>query len=577
MTAAAWLPLANHLWQSTLCALAAAILALALRNNSATARYRIWLAASLKFLLPFSLLVALGGQIQWNGATAAPAFTPAVHQIGQAFAPIATTGVSFMLEQNSRASQIPILPILSIVWLTGCVAVLFKWFGHWLRIRAIVQSATPLPLQTPIHARSSLSLLEPGVFGVFQPVLLLPAGITTHLAPAHLEAILAHELCHVRRRDNLAAVIHMFVEALFWFHPLVWWIGARLIEEREHACDEEVLRLGNQPQIYAESILKVCQFYLESPLACVSGVTGSDLKQRVVRIMTQRISVRLNLRQKLLLASAATVAIALPLTVGLTNGDQPLKQSASLHEVDRFEVASIKPVHSPGDVFYFKFYRGGVLAKGATLAALINFSFEGIPNEDQILNAPKWLYSDKFDVEAKPSVDEIDDRDPALPDAQRNLSLAKTQARLKLLLEDRFQLKTHTQTREVKGYSLVVGKQGAKFLNSRLPDGSPGGVIKAIGPGRLAGPSILMSYLANWIGRSLGAPVANKTGLDGFYNIDLTFTPDNAIVNSPGDAPDSNGPSLFTALQKQLGLRLVPEKQTAVLLVIDHVEQPSAN
>ena len=103
-------------------------------------------------------------------------------------------------------------------------------------------------------------------------------GIIERLTPTQLEAVLAHELTHVWRRDNLTAAMHMIVEAVFWFHPLVWWIGARLVEERERACDEEVLRLGNEAQVYAESILKVCQFYIESPLACVSGVTGSDLR-----------------------------------------------------------------------------------------------------------------------------------------------------------------------------------------------------------------------------------------------------------------------------------------------------------
>ena len=83
------------------------------------------------------------------------------------------------------------------------------------------------------------------------------------------------------------------MEAIFWFHPLVWWIGARLIEERERACDEEVLRLGNHPSIYAESILKTCQFYLESPLPCLSGVTGSDLKKRITQIMNASLTTNL--------------------------------------------------------------------------------------------------------------------------------------------------------------------------------------------------------------------------------------------------------------------------------------------
>jgi len=88
-----------------------------------------------------------------------------------------------------------------------------------------------------------------------------------------------------RRRDNLTAAIHMVVEAIFWFHPLVWWFGARLVEERERACDEAVLSLGCEPRDYADAILSVCKLYLESPIVCVSGISGSDLKRRIVRIM----------------------------------------------------------------------------------------------------------------------------------------------------------------------------------------------------------------------------------------------------------------------------------------------------
>jgi len=79
-------------------------------------------------------------------------------------------------------------------------------------------------------------------------------------------------MCHVRRRDNLATAMYMLVESLFWFYPLVRWIGKQLINERERACDEEVLELGNEPLVYAEGILSVCKSYLESPLQCASGL-----------------------------------------------------------------------------------------------------------------------------------------------------------------------------------------------------------------------------------------------------------------------------------------------------------------
>ena len=149
------------------------------------------------------------------------------------------------------------------------------------------------------------------------PFLLLPAGITERLTPLQLEAVLAHELCHVRRRDNLSAAIHMMVEGAFWFHPLVWWIGARLVEERERACDEEVLQLGGEPHIYAEALLSVCKHYLESPLVCVSGISGSDLKKRIPAILSGRVARELTRTRKAALVAAGMAALVAPIVVGM--------------------------------------------------------------------------------------------------------------------------------------------------------------------------------------------------------------------------------------------------------------------
>jgi beta-lactamase regulating signal transducer with metallopeptidase domain len=192
-----------------------------------------------------------------------------------------------------------------------------------------------LDLRTTIEIRSSPGLLEPGVVGLLRPIILLPAGILERLAPVELEALLAHELCHVRRRDNLRSAVHMIVEALFWFHPLVWWIGARLMEERERACDEDVLRGGSDPGVYARAILNVCRHYVESPLACVSGVTGADLKKRIEKIMARELTQNLQLPKKLLLVAGACAAFTMPVAIGL------------LHAQSQFEVASIRPHQGP--------------------------------------------------------------------------------------------------------------------------------------------------------------------------------------------------------------------------------------
>ncbi len=190
----------------------------------------------------------------------------------------------------------------------------------WLRIRAAVRASSLIDMPGSVEIRASPGLLEPGVVGFFRPILLLPAGIVERLTPLQLQAVLAHEMCHVRRRDNLTSAIHMMVEAVFWFHPFVWYIGARMVEERERACDEAVLSLGGEPRDYAEGILSVCKLYVESPLVCVSGVTGANLKRRIEAIIANRTGQRLNRVKKFVLASAGVAVLVGPVVLGLMVG-----------------------------------------------------------------------------------------------------------------------------------------------------------------------------------------------------------------------------------------------------------------
>ena len=168
-------------------------------------------------------------------------------------------------------------------------------------------------------SKASASLLEPGLVGILKPVVLLPAGLMARLSDRERDSILAHELGHLRRRDNVTAAIHMAVEALFWFYPPVWLIGARLIAERERACDESVLADGHDPEIYAGGILKVCKFCIRSPLACAPGATGADLAGRVRLIMTGQAARRLGPGKRLLLAGAGALALGLPVMAGILN------------------------------------------------------------------------------------------------------------------------------------------------------------------------------------------------------------------------------------------------------------------
>ncbi len=181
--------------------------------------------------------------------------------------------------------------------------------------------------------------MEPGVFGIINPVLLWPQGIARHMDDAHLGSVLAHEVCHVQRRDNLTSAIHMLVEAIFWFHPGVWWMERQLVKERERACDEAVLQLGNEAAIYAESILNVCKFYVESPLVCVSGVTGSELKQRIARILSGPGVRKLDLRRKAMLALACVLVVGIPLTTGFLRAAQGQTQPAQEKGIEQGGIA----------------------------------------------------------------------------------------------------------------------------------------------------------------------------------------------------------------------------------------------
>src|SRR5580658_2681711 len=339
-------PIANHLWQSTLFACAAWLLTLALRKNSARVRHWVWVTAALKFVAPFSLLIALGSHVPWRAAKAAPqaSVSIALDQVSQPFA-VPTTSSSVVATAAARASVVP--AVVWTLWMCGFLGVGTTWLIRWRRIAAAVRAGSPVDVGVPIGAVCSPAFIEPGIFGVFRPVLLLPEGIFEHLSPEQMKSVLAHELCHVRRRDNLVGLMQMFIETVFWFHPLTWWIGKQIFLERERACDEEVVKLGNEPRVYARSILKVCELYLESPMPCVAGVSGANLRMRIEAILNGRIAKNLNGGTKALLAGAGLFAVAAPIAIGLLDG--VTLRAQTVPPTLTFEVASVRLAPPPDE------------------------------------------------------------------------------------------------------------------------------------------------------------------------------------------------------------------------------------
>jgi beta-lactamase regulating signal transducer with metallopeptidase domain len=320
--------LLDHIWQSTLFAAGMGLLTLGCRRNGAGVRFWLWFAASIKFLVPFAALAVLGQTLSRLFPESLPRSILAIQPAAEKL----SAPAQMLVARHSQGTDLA--PWLLAGWALGLAAILGLRLVRWSRLHAVMRDARDLVLPglAAVQIKASSSLLEPGLVGILRPVVLLPQGLMARLSQAERDSILAHELGHLRRGDNVTAAIHMAVEALFWFYPPVWLIGARLIAERERACDESVLAEGHDPEIYAGGILKVCKFCVQSPLACAAGASGADLAGRVRLIMTGEAVLGLSGAKRLLLACAAVLALGLPVMAGFL--DSPLAQDVQRKVAD---------------------------------------------------------------------------------------------------------------------------------------------------------------------------------------------------------------------------------------------------
>ena len=227
-------------------------------------------------------------------------------------------------------------------------------------------------------------------------------------------------------------------------------------------------------------------------------------------------------------------------------------QSTSPAAVTRnvaFEVASVK-VTSMGDFSISPYGLERFSIRSASLTLLISFAY-GV-SDQQISGGPGWRNSEYYDVAAKAE------------DGVR-LTYDELQPRLQALLVQRFKLAAHREMKQLPGYALVVAPAGARLKRSETETATLASVL----PGGLRAPSISMDSFAGMLARAVGRPVVNGTGLDGHYEIAIDYAPE-AVA-------DSSLPSVFTALQEQLGLRLQSQVLPVESLVIDHAERPTAD
>jgi uncharacterized protein (TIGR03435 family) len=501
---------------------------------------------------------------------------------------------------NVRSQQF--LPWLVIVWLFGCAVFWMRLVGGWMvavRMRSVqVRSAPPqwhetlrklaerIGLSRPVRLLVSALVQVPTVVGWLRPVVLVPVGAFSGLPPEHLEALLLHELAHIRRHDYLVNILQSVAEALLFYHPAVWWVSSHIRAERELCCDDMAVSVSRDALTYARALAQLESYRLPGFTAAVAA-NGGTLSGRIARLLGQsQPAVRTGLGPGVLTVAILLVAAA----YGLFGqpGAPPAFQSVS---IKRNTSDWSEPTQHPIS-----------MSVNASLMLLIQFVYANHDNPmlghwlplpaSQVVEGPAWINSLRYDIAVKP----VGTTDP-----KREWLMWQT------LLADRFKLRLHRETRELPIYNLTVAASGPKmpkakeagcisfppgttprYVPGKVDCGYIGGPFMDYAGLRMQGDKVHMADLTRALALALDRPVLDKTGFPGEFDLNLSFTPDDALMGLPGfggpgdpggtrPSTNPNLPNIFAALEQQLGLKLVLAKGPVEVLVIDHAERPTEN
>lgn len=288
-----------------------------------------------------------------------------------------------------------------------------------------------------------------------------------------------------------------------------------------------------------------------------------------LKIFTSR-AVLLRGRCKLLISTTAIAAIVVPISMGLLH--PPLMCAQSPAERLGFDVASIRLSKPGGRGGGIRPLPGGqtYVATNVPVRLIIRLMYRLA--DSQLVGGPAWLNTELYDIEAKTEM--------------RGATSDQLHEMFQTLLTDRFKLRFHEETNEASRYVLTVDKAGSKMKISEAPNNFdiP---IQGAGRGKIVGRRVPMPYFCWFLSQGLNAPVVDQTGLDKNYDFALEWSPELQDAAKAGPAllgntanepaPSSDGPTLFTALREQLGLKLESRKGPVQVFVIDHVERPTAN
>jgi len=292
------LSLVHFVWQGALIAGALYIALVTLRRAPAASRYLCASAALSAMALAFVATFAFS--YRELGMVALPVADTLPVRGAPFLWPISAGEGGVFEVASTTLSGTLALSFVLIAWWLGASVMVLRLAGGWLRVRSLAQGMGDVPsvdlveraarlsrrmgIDRPVRLIESAAAAVPATVGWLRPVILLPVSLATRLSQAEIEAILAHELAHVRRHDYVINIAQSVIEALLFYHPAVHWVSRRIREERENCCDDAVVELFEDPLTYARALTNVEVFRAES-LRLGLASNGGSLMSRIERLL----------------------------------------------------------------------------------------------------------------------------------------------------------------------------------------------------------------------------------------------------------------------------------------------------
>ena len=623
--------LLHFIWQGSLLALFAALMLHLLRASRPQLRYLVACAAlgamlaapvATAFTLAVAPRVPLAESAPWSPLPLPPSWSlPSSGTRAEPARPDLGEGGPTPINTETLFS------VLVTLWMAGVAILLARLAAGCWRLRqlqAIARFEQPsrwqslaeevaarLGLRRRFSVVESTRVATPTVIGWLQPIVLLPIAAMAGLSPRQVEAILAHELAHIRRHDFVVNFLQTLAETVLFYHPAVWWVSARIRTEREHCCDDVAVAISGDATEYAAALAELATWSVSNPALAMAATRG-PLLARIRRLLRVPDSDRRPGRTTLTVAAVLMVVVLG--AVGTILRAQPILEDGEAFgppRINRLLGFNLfpGPVQLPGaDPIGARAWSVTVgagerelLMLGHTARAVIRaaYGLERMP----IVGGPRWMDDETFELTV-----------PAdLPITGGLADSAEVQAALRNMLEGQIGLVTHRETRTFPAYALVLASADGRLGPSLEPStvdcfsgGSnprPNRDAAEIGPVLreraqarrfcgfedtffgVTGARVTIADFAREFHRrhyplQPDREVVDRTGLTGFYDLEIRFgfLPLAAIGHAHYQVGRLLQPfgirSFASALPEQLGLKLVDTTVSREVLVIDRMNRP---